>query len=65
MLKNMSIFWVGASFIVKKMMVDVTSQKYTNENEALMCLLTHTDPTSNPNKKIKNKHDKLYDNVVR
>ena len=35
------------------MMGDVTSQKYTNENEALMCLLTHTDPTGNPNKKIK------------
>ena len=31
----------------------VTSQKYTNENEALMCLLTHADPTGNPNKKIK------------
>ena len=31
----------------------MTSQKYTNENEALICLLTHTDPTGNPNKKIK------------
>ena len=29
------------------------AQKYTNENEALICLLTHTDPTGNPNKKIK------------
>ena len=33
--------------------ISVTSQKYTNENEALMCLLPHTDPTGNPNKKIK------------
>ena len=43
----------------------VTSQKYTNENEALICLLTHTDPTGNPNKKIKNEHDKFYDNDIR
>ena len=47
---KIAIFFLKYRFLEN---ISVTSQKYTNENEALMCLLTHTDPTGNPNKKIK------------